>query len=377
MAATATRTLKNSSTASTSSPSGRTRTSSTPPLARSTPRHPLRRAGRRPRVCRGLRRVRGDGVTPRPASASSRCSASPTRSSPARTSSSTRRSRTPASRSRLTASEEIPPMVDQMRFFAGAARVLEGRRAGEYMAAYLVHPARADRRGRPGDALELPDDDGDLEDRARRSRQATPRAQAERHDAGLDAADGRDRRRVLPARRVQRDLRRPGHRPRAGRRTRRRRWSSITGSVRAGHGGRQRGGRRSQAGPPRARRQGAGHRLRRRRHRGRGRDDRRRRLLQRRPGLHGGDPRDRLAEGLRRLRRRAGRAGQGGTKTGSPTTRTSSSGRSTTRTSSSASPAWSTRPRPRHVATGGHRIGGPRVLLRADGDRPTCGRTTR
>ena len=28
----------------------------------------------------------------------------------------------------LTASEEIPPMVDQIRFFAGAARVLEGRR---------------------------------------------------------------------------------------------------------------------------------------------------------------------------------------------------------------------------------------------------------
>ncbi len=33
----------------------------------------------------------------------------------------------------LTASEEMPPMVDQIRFFAGAARVLEGRSAGEYM----------------------------------------------------------------------------------------------------------------------------------------------------------------------------------------------------------------------------------------------------
>jgi betaine-aldehyde dehydrogenase len=33
----------------------------------------------------------------------------------------------------LTASEEIPPMVDQIRFFAGAARVLEGRAAGEYL----------------------------------------------------------------------------------------------------------------------------------------------------------------------------------------------------------------------------------------------------
>ena len=33
----------------------------------------------------------------------------------------------------LTASEELPPAVDQIRFFAGAARVLEGRSAGEYM----------------------------------------------------------------------------------------------------------------------------------------------------------------------------------------------------------------------------------------------------
>ncbi len=36
----------------------------------------------------------------------------------------------------LTASEEIPPMVDQVRFFAGAARVLEGRAAGEYLAGH-------------------------------------------------------------------------------------------------------------------------------------------------------------------------------------------------------------------------------------------------
>ncbi len=36
----------------------------------------------------------------------------------------------------LTRSEEVPPMVDQIRFFAGAARVLEGRSAGEYMAGH-------------------------------------------------------------------------------------------------------------------------------------------------------------------------------------------------------------------------------------------------
>jgi betaine-aldehyde dehydrogenase len=33
----------------------------------------------------------------------------------------------------LTAEEELPPCVDQIRFFAGAARVLEGRASGEYM----------------------------------------------------------------------------------------------------------------------------------------------------------------------------------------------------------------------------------------------------
>jgi betaine-aldehyde dehydrogenase len=36
----------------------------------------------------------------------------------------------------LTMDEELPPMLDQIRFFAGAARVLEGRSAGEYMAGH-------------------------------------------------------------------------------------------------------------------------------------------------------------------------------------------------------------------------------------------------
>jgi betaine-aldehyde dehydrogenase len=36
----------------------------------------------------------------------------------------------------VTMEEEIPPMVDQIRFFAGAARCLEGRSAGEYMSGY-------------------------------------------------------------------------------------------------------------------------------------------------------------------------------------------------------------------------------------------------
>jgi betaine-aldehyde dehydrogenase len=42
----------------------------------------------------------------------------------------------------LTLSEEIPPMVDQIRFFAGAARVLEGRAATEYMAGHTSYVRR-------------------------------------------------------------------------------------------------------------------------------------------------------------------------------------------------------------------------------------------
>jgi betaine-aldehyde dehydrogenase len=33
----------------------------------------------------------------------------------------------------MTMDEEVPPMIDQIRFFAGCARVLEGKSAGEYM----------------------------------------------------------------------------------------------------------------------------------------------------------------------------------------------------------------------------------------------------
>ena len=36
----------------------------------------------------------------------------------------------------LTMSDEIPPIVDNLRFFAGAARLPEGRSAGEYMAGF-------------------------------------------------------------------------------------------------------------------------------------------------------------------------------------------------------------------------------------------------
>ena len=45
----------------------------------------------------------------------------------------------------LTMSEEIGPMLDQIRFFAGAARVLEGKSAGEYMKGFTSYVRREPR----------------------------------------------------------------------------------------------------------------------------------------------------------------------------------------------------------------------------------------
>jgi betaine-aldehyde dehydrogenase len=42
----------------------------------------------------------------------------------------------------LTLDEELPPSVDQIRFFAGAARLLEGRSAGEYLADHTSYVRR-------------------------------------------------------------------------------------------------------------------------------------------------------------------------------------------------------------------------------------------
>ena len=80
---------------------------------------------------------------------------------------------------------------------------------------------------------------------------------------------------------------------------------SLTGSPGDGQVDREGRGRLAQAGPPRARRQGAGDRVRRRGDGAGARDDRRDGALQRGPGLHRGHACARLVEGLRR-RRRAG-----------------------------------------------------------------------
>ena len=93
----------------------------------------------------------------------------------------------------LTASEELPPSSDHFRFFAGAARVLEGKSAGEYLADHTSfvrrEPIGVDR---PGHAVELPADDDDLEDRPGPGRRQHRRPQAQRHHAGVLHAAGRD-----------------------------------------------------------------------------------------------------------------------------------------------------------------------------------------
>ena len=151
-------------------------------------------------------------------------------------------------------------------------------------------PPRPGRRGRLDRAVELPADDGGLEDRAGDRRRQHPGAQALRADpahaaeagggARRDAAGGRGQHR-LRARRAggQRD-----HQPRA----RAHGVAHRLGGDRAESPGRR--GRQPQAHPPRARWQGAGHRLRRCRSRGGGRRRAHLRLLQRRPGLHRGLP---------------------------------------------------------------------------------------
>jgi betaine-aldehyde dehydrogenase len=42
----------------------------------------------------------------------------------------------------VTRAEEMPPLIDELRFFAGAARMLEGRSAGEYMAGHTSYVRR-------------------------------------------------------------------------------------------------------------------------------------------------------------------------------------------------------------------------------------------
>ena len=225
-------------------------------------------------------------------------------------------------------------MCDQIRFFAGAARVLEGRSAGEYMeghtsfvrrepvgvcgavtpwnypammAVWKWAPALA-----AGNTMVLKPSD------------TTPAStvwmaevMAEFLPPGVFnvVVGDRDTGAALVRHPIPRMV-------------------SITGSVGAGMAVAQHGGRRRQARAPRAGRQGAGDHLRRRRPRAGRREHRDRRLLQRRPGLHRRHARARRAARPRRLRGRAVRAGEEHAGPAPRRTATSSSARSTTPTSS-------------------------------------------
>ena len=211
----------------------------------------------------------------------------------------------------LTASEEIPPMVDQIRFFAGAARMLEGRSAGEYMSGFTSFVRRepigvcaavtpwnypmmmAVWKWAPalaaGNTMVLkPSDTTPV------STLLMAELIADFVPAGVFnvVCGDRDTGRMIVTDKTPRMV-------------------SITGSVRAGNEVAAGGGGRPQAGPPGTRRQGSRDRVRRRRPGEGRRGDRDRRVLQRRPGLHGRDEGAGRAGHPRRLRRRAGRAGGG------------------------------------------------------------------
>ena len=201
-------------------------------------------------------------------------------------------------------------MVDQIRFFAGAARHLEGKSAGEYMADHTSmirrepigvcaavtpwnYPAMmAVWKWAPaiaaGNAMVLKPSD---------TTPASTLLMAEimsefLPDGVFNVICGdRDTGRALVEHPTPAMV-------------------SITGSVRAGMQVAESAVPRREAGPPRTRRQGPGGGVRRRRPRVCRRGHRHRRLLQRRPGLHGGHPGAGRPGHLRRLRGRPGRPGQ-------------------------------------------------------------------
>ena len=208
------------------------------------------------------------------------------------------------------ARSEVPFMVDNLRFFAGACRCMEGKAAGEYLAGYTsmirrepvgvvgsiapwnyplmmavwkVGPALAagntvilkPSEQTPLTSLRLMELAGDI----------FPPGRPERHHGPRRA--GRRRDRAAPE--GQHGL--------------------ADGRRRDGQGDRPHGGRVAQEGAPRARRQGAGPDLRRRRHGPRDPGPQGRGLRQQRPGLHGGLPDLRERPRVRQVPRRA-RAGR-------------------------------------------------------------------
>ena len=89
----------------------------------------------------------------------------------------------------MASRDEMPFSADNLRFFAGAARKLEGKSAGEYIEGYTsIDPPRAARDRRRHLPVELPADDGGLEDGPGARGGQRPDPQAVRADAALAAA---------------------------------------------------------------------------------------------------------------------------------------------------------------------------------------------
>ncbi len=87
----------------------------------------------------------------------------------------------------MASRDEMPFGADNLRFFAGAARNLEGKATGEYIKGYTSMIRREPIGIVARDhALELPADDGDLEARPRARRRQRPGPEAVRADAALD-----------------------------------------------------------------------------------------------------------------------------------------------------------------------------------------------
>ena len=202
--------------------------------------------------------------------------------------------------------EEMPICVDNAALLRrrGAHAWRAARRAST-CAGYTSHgPPRADRRRRPDRAVELPADDGDLEDRPGARGRQHARPQAVRADAAdRRCASAELAAEILPPG-VLNVITGDGEPVGAGlvRHPRRRAWSRSPASVATGKWIAAHGGRHAQARAPRARRQGAGDRPRRRRP-GRvaeGLQDRG--LPQLRPGLHrrarGSSPRPAIYDAL-------------------------------------------------------------------------------
>ena len=225
--------------------------------------------------------------------------------------------------------DEIPAMVDNLRFFAGAARNMEGKAAGEYlegytswvrreavgvigqiapwnyplmMAIWKIGPALA-----AGNTIVL------------KPAPTTPLTTLRLGEIASEflpngvlnvVAGGNETGQAIVTH-DEVDM------------------VSLTGSVEHRQVDRPGRGGLAQARAPRARRQGTGRRLRRRRHGGDRRDDRRHRLVQRRPGLHGRDARARRLEGLRRRPPGPRRPGRRATRPATRWTRRRTSGRST------------------------------------------------